>query len=131
MRGPFSNPGPAALLFPLEAEAGELLLEAGAPPGAVHDLLLAACQGRVRLRVDVETQRVTLLAPSGAGGELGAVRHDHLDGVVVGMSIGFHGAVYLAKVDGPCGGCGSIAYCPASNKAVCNCHPATIGAFWP
>src|SRR5712691_9595276 len=75
----------------LEAEASELLLEAGDPPGAIHDLLLAAGPRRVRLRVDVETQRVTLLAPGGAGGELGAVRHDDLDGVVFGMSVGLHG----------------------------------------
>src|SRR5882724_4020322 len=81
----------AGALFLLEAEAGELLLEAGDPPGAIHDLLLAAGPRRVRLRVDVETQRVTLLAPGGAGGELGSVRHDHLDGVVFGMSIGLHG----------------------------------------
>src|SRR5882724_7606702 len=81
----------AGALFLLEAEAGELLLEAGDPPGAIHELLLAAGPGRVRLRVDVETQRVTLLAPGGAGGELGSVRHDHLDGVVFGMSIGLHG----------------------------------------
>src|SRR5882672_2530314 len=81
----------ATALFLLEADAGELLLEAGDPPSAIHELLLATGPGRVRLRVDVETQRVTLLAPGGAGGELGAVRHDHLDGVVFGMSVGLHG----------------------------------------
>src|SRR5215510_3393256 len=78
-------------LFLLEAEAGELLLEARDPPGAIHDLLLAAGPGRMRLRIDVEAQRVALLAPGGAGGELGSVGHDDLDGVVVGMGIGLHG----------------------------------------
>src|SRR5262245_9742077 len=86
-----SGAGSVSALSLLKPEAGELLLEAGDPPGAIHDLLLAAGPGRVRLRVDVETQNVTLLAPGGPGGELGSVRHDHLDGVVVGVSIGFHG----------------------------------------
>jgi hypothetical protein len=30
---------------------------------------------------------------SGAGGELGTVGHDDLDGVIVGMDVGFHGSL--------------------------------------
>src|SRR5262245_3074904 len=86
-----------ATLFLLEAEAGKLLFEAGNPPGAIHELLLAAGPGRVRLRIDVETERVTLLAPGGAGGELGAVRHDDLDGVVFRVSIGLHWSILAAR----------------------------------
>src|SRR5262249_17429109 len=54
-------------------------------------LLLTAGPSRMRLRVDVEVQRVALLAPRAAGGELGAVGHHHLDGVIVRMQVGFHG----------------------------------------
>src|SRR5690349_6740030 len=57
----------------LEAEAGELLLEARQAPAAVEQLLGAAGPGGVRLGVDVEVERIALLAPGGAGGELGAV----------------------------------------------------------
>src|ERR1044072_6721512 len=77
----------------LLAEPAELLLEAREAPAAVHQVLLAAGPGRVRLRVDVEMQRVALLAPGGAGGEFRAVGHLDRDGVVVGMDIGFHRAV--------------------------------------
>src|SRR5262249_17453498 len=78
-------------LFLLEAEPGELLLEARKPAAAVDQLLLAAGPGRVRLGVDVEAQRVARLAPGRAGGELGAIGHDDLDGVVLGMGVGLHG----------------------------------------
>src|SRR5262249_61730550 len=53
----------------LEAEAGELLLEAREPAAAVDQLLGAAGPGRVRLGVDVEVQRIARLAPGRAGGE--------------------------------------------------------------
>ena len=39
-------------------EAFELLLEARQPAAAVEKLLLAAGPGRMRLRVDVEMQRI-------------------------------------------------------------------------
>ena len=68
----------------------ELLLEAREAAAAVEQMLLAAGPGRVRLRVDVELQLVARLAPGGAGGELGSVGHDDLDGVIVGMDVGFH-----------------------------------------
>src|SRR5262249_53941360 len=75
----------------LEAEAGELLLEAREPAAAVDQLLGAAGPGRVRLGVDVEVQRIALLAPGRAGGELGSVGHDDLDGVVIRVGVGLHG----------------------------------------
>src|SRR6476469_6916321 len=74
----------------LVEEAGELLLEARHAAAAVHELLLAAGPSRVRFRVDVEMHDIAFLAPGGAGGELGAVGHHHLDGVIVGMNLGFH-----------------------------------------
>src|ERR1044071_1315021 len=74
----------------LGADAGELLLEARDAAAAVEQVLLAAGPGRVRLRVDVERERVALLAPGGAGGELAAVGHLDRDGVVIGMQIGLH-----------------------------------------
>ena len=42
------------------------------------------------LRVDVELHHVAFLAPGRAGVELGAIGHDDLDGVVVGMDVGLH-----------------------------------------
>ena len=77
------------LLFGLQ-EAGEFLLEAGHAAAAIEDLLLASGPGRMRFGVDVEVQDVTFLAPCGARGELAAVRHHDLDGVIAGMDILFH-----------------------------------------
>src|SRR5262249_53154480 len=78
-------------LFLLEAEPSELLLETRKPAAAVDQLLLTAGPGRVGLGVDVEAQRVTRLAAGRAGGELGTIGHDDLDGVVLGMGVGLHG----------------------------------------
>jgi len=74
-------------------EARELLVEARQTAAAVEQVLLAAGPGRVRFRVDIEMQRIARLAPGGPGGEFGAVGHDHFDGVVVGMGVGFHGGL--------------------------------------
>jgi hypothetical protein len=71
-------------------EARELLLEARHAAAAVDKLLLAAGPGRVRLRINVEVDRVAFRAIRAAGGELGAVGHDDLHGVVVRMNIGLH-----------------------------------------
>src|SRR3954447_15927087 len=78
------------MLF-LEADPGELLLEARKPAATVEQLLLAASPGRMGLRIDIEAKRVAFLAPSGAGGEFAAVGHDDLDGMIVRVSLGFHG----------------------------------------
>src|ERR1700676_2305893 len=83
------RPGAADLAF---EEARELLVEARQAAAAVEQVLLAAGPGRVRFWVDIQMQRIARLAPGGPGGELGAVGHDHFDGVVVGMGVGFHGA---------------------------------------
>ena len=85
----FETLGRALLL--LAQEAGELLLEARDAAAAVHEVLLAAGPGRVRLGVDVEMHDIALLAPGGAGGELGPVGHHHLDGVIFRVNLGFHG----------------------------------------
>src|ERR1700676_2316508 len=90
--GPARSRRPAAADLSLE-EARELLVEARQAAAAVEQVLLAAGPGRVRLRVDIEMQRIARLAPGGPGGELGAVGHDHFDGVVGGMGVGFHGVV--------------------------------------
>src|SRR5580658_334761 len=88
--GPARYRRPAAADLTLE-EARELLVEPRQAAAAVEQVLLAAGPGRVRFRVDVEMQRIARLAPGGPGGEFGAVGHDHFDGVVVGMGVGFHG----------------------------------------
>src|SRR5262245_6847952 len=72
----------------LEPDAREFFLEPGEPPAAVDQLLLTAGPGRVRSRIDVEVQRVALLAPGAARRELGAVGHYHLDRVIIRMQIG-------------------------------------------
>src|SRR5215472_230629 len=89
-RGSFCRAKQVGALF-LEPDTREFLLEPRKPPAAVDQLLLTAGPGRMRLRVDVEVQRVALLAPRAASGELGAVGHHHLDGVIVRMQVGFHG----------------------------------------
>src|ERR1700752_5511730 len=43
------------------------------------------------LGIDVEVERVAFLAPGRAGLEFGAVGHHHIDRVVFGMNVLFHG----------------------------------------
>src|SRR5262245_12958329 len=76
-------------LFFLE-KARELLLEARQAATAVEQLLLAAGPGRVRFRVDIEMDRITLSPIGAAGGEFAPVGHDDLDGMIAGMDIGLH-----------------------------------------
>src|SRR5580704_17995159 len=83
----------AAMQPLLLQETFEFLLEARQAATAVDQVLLTAGPGRMRLRVDVEMQRVARLAPGRPGRELGAVGHDHFDEVVVGMSVRFHGSL--------------------------------------
>ena len=70
--------------------ASEFLLEPRKASAAVHQLLLPACPCGMRLRIDVEAQRIALFAPGCSGSEFGAIRHDHLYGVIVRMSIWLH-----------------------------------------
>src|SRR6516225_6680532 len=81
----------------LEPDTRELLLEPREPPAAIHQLLLTAGPGRMRLRVDVEVHGVAFLAPGAPGGEFGAVGHHHLDGVIVRVQVGFHGPSSCAR----------------------------------
>src|SRR5262245_13535276 len=50
-------------------------------------MTIAAGPGRMGLGVDVERERVALLAVGRIGLELGAVRHYHLDAMIVGVEI--------------------------------------------
>jgi len=77
------------LLVRLE-KAGELFLETRHAAATVDELLLTAGPCRMRFRVNVEMQNITLFAPGGAGGEFAAVSHHHFDGVVARMDILFH-----------------------------------------
>ena len=48
-------------------------------------MLAAPGPGGMRFRVDIEMHRIALLAPGGAGGELAAIGHLDLDGVIIGV----------------------------------------------
>jgi len=61
----FSHAEGAHALF-LEPDARELLLEPREPPAAIHQLLLTAGPGRMRLGVNVEVHGVAFLAPGTA-----------------------------------------------------------------
>ena len=87
---PSGGPDGAAVLFGAETEALELLVEARDATSAVEQLLRTARPSRMGVRINIELHLVTGLAPCGAGGEFGAIRHDNGDGVVVWMNIGLH-----------------------------------------
>jgi len=74
----------------LLVEEAELLLEARNPSAAVKNSLGAAGPGRMRLRIDIQGQRIAILAVGGAGYELGAVGHHNIDGVIVRVNAFFH-----------------------------------------
>src|SRR5262249_61667205 len=65
----------------------KFLLEAGRAPAAIDQVAIASGPGRMGLGVDVEGERVPLLTIGRVGFELGAVRHRHLDAMIVGMKI--------------------------------------------
>src|SRR5690606_22727351 len=73
-----------------DAEAFVALLELRDAAATIDKRLRAAGPCRVGGRVDVEVHDVAFLAPGGAGDVFGAIGHDDLDGVVIGMDIGFH-----------------------------------------
>src|SRR5580700_12109517 len=134
--GPARSRRPAAADLGLE-EARELLVQARQAAAAVEQVLLAAGPGRVRFRVDVEMQRIARLAPGGPGGEFGAVGHDHFDGVVIGMAVGFHGVgtglsvllnlpgLYRGRPGETSAACVACARCQGSPQA------ALSGRKWP
>ncbi|CCF20418.1 protein of unknown function [Pseudorhizobium banfieldiae] len=74
----------------LEAEAAEALVELGNAAAAVHELLVAAGPGRVRLRIDFKVHGGAFRTPGRAGFVLGAVGHDDLDRVVLRMDVSLH-----------------------------------------
>src|SRR5262249_52381638 len=52
----------------LEPDPRNLFWDPREPPAAIHQLLLTAGPGRMRLGVDVEVHGVAFLAPGAAGG---------------------------------------------------------------
>src|SRR3546814_10761615 len=82
----------AVRLLALQRKAAEALVEAGDLTALIQQAAVTAGPCRVNLGIDVELHRVAFLAPGGAGFEHGAVGHLHLDGVIIGMNVGLHGA---------------------------------------
>src|SRR3954451_1250732 len=94
LHGPVPIVSKPRLLLAAEAlEAAVELLDLA----ALDDLHVAAGPGRVRLRVDVEVQRVAFPAVGRARGERAPVGHDHRDLVVVGMDVRLHGSTSGAE----------------------------------
>src|SRR5690554_4576824 len=58
-----------------EAQTSVLVLELRHAPARIHELGAAAGPGRMRQRVDVERERLTLIAPGGLHLHFGAVGH--------------------------------------------------------
>ena len=83
----------AAIMDPVllaRANASEALVELCNLAARIDDALLAG-PGRVRLRVNVQTDGITRLAVAGTSLVLGPVGHDDVDLMISGMDIGFHG----------------------------------------
>src|SRR5262245_62906662 len=78
-------------LLAFQADALETLLELGELAAGV-DQAVDAGPGRVRLRIDIQAQRVARLAHGRAGLEAAAVGHHHVDLVVVRVNAFLHGA---------------------------------------
>ncbi len=82
--------GPEPLENPvLDAEVGEALVEARHLAAAVDDPVLTG-PGRMGLRIDLEPQNVTRVAPGRLGLVFGAVGHHDSDFVIIGMDISLH-----------------------------------------
>ena len=58
----------------------------------VHQTMYT-CPCWMGLGINIERQLVTFAAIGGAGHKFGAIGHDDLDRVIMGMNIGFHGSV--------------------------------------
>src|SRR6185437_15786436 len=104
-------------LPPGRSQAAEPLVEFRDLTARVDDPLLAG-PGRVRLRINIQPQRVPFLAHAGTGLELRAVGHHDGDLVVLGVDTGFH-ARFLAGPADPDRQCepGRIAVRPAALKS--------------
>src|SRR3546814_14612869 len=89
----------AVRVHALQRKAAEALVEAGDLTALIQQAAVTAGPCRVNLGIDVELHRVAFLAPGGAGFEHGAVGHLHLDGVIIGMNVGLHGADPLHRSD--------------------------------
>src|ERR1700755_1563451 len=83
-------PAPSGLLF--DAEAGELLVELRDLTAGIHHALHAG-PSRVRLRIDIQAQRVAFLAHAGSRLELRPIGHYDVDLVVFGVNARLHGLV--------------------------------------
>ena len=108
----------AAAYFLMPSPANFLLNLATWPPVSI--IRLHAGPGRVRLRIDVQAQRVAWLAHAGPGLELCPVGHDDVNLVGMGVYARLHGANVLpgaADPDRPREG-GAIAGRRASLKPV-------------
>ena len=79
----------------LLVEEAELLLETRNASAAVKNGLGAAGPCRMRLRIDIQRQRIAILAVRGAGNELGAIGHHNIDGVIVRVNAFFHRIISL------------------------------------
>src|SRR5690606_22703548 len=78
-------------LLAAELEAAETLVEAGDHAAMIHQALVAAGPGRVRLRIDFQNHGVPFLTPGGAGLVGGAIGHLDGDGVVIRVNVLLHG----------------------------------------
>src|SRR5947208_14571380 len=85
-----SAPFAPALLSALRAEILEAAVEASELPTGVEQPLLAAGPGRVRFRVDLEAQRVALLAVGRAGLVARPIRHQDCDLVIIRVNAVLH-----------------------------------------
>ena len=87
------------------ANASEALVELRNLAARIDDALLAG-PGRVRLRVNVQTDGITRLAVAGTSLVLGPVGHDDVDLMISGMDVGLHGTCsqkWAADADRPPG----------------------------
>src|SRR5262249_52757426 len=86
------QPQQGGLFLCAAAEAAEALVEARELAAGVVEALLAAGPGRMRLRIDVEAQRVAGLPIGRPGLVAGAVGHHDGDLVIIGVDLFLHGA---------------------------------------
>jgi hypothetical protein len=79
----------------LLVEEAELLLEARNASAAVKNGLRAAGPRGMRLRINIQRQRIAILAIGRTGNELAAISHHDIDGVIVRVNAFFHRIISL------------------------------------